>query len=160
MYSTFYTLFEDYNFKQNDCQDINNPNQQCLICWLPSETNNPVKYMKSFSYYVNYCHCNALLHDNCFTTWLQMYSACPICRNKVSIFSLNNSSDTHRVYVVITKLTVIFVSYTSHIVTVVFLSFITYFMFYVTYIFVFSDISTDYDHIMYNTAKRDWLEHL
>ena len=144
MYGTLYKSSEDYDYDYNviHYDAIDEPAKQCLICWLPSDKHTPVKYMKTISYYLSNCQCNALLHEKCLTTWLQMNLSCPICRNKVSLFCLNTNNGK---YIIITKLTIIFVSYVSHIFTVVFLSFITYFMIYVIYTIIFSDINIAYN---------------
>lgn len=83
MYGTLYTSSEYY-------EDISpTTNNVCLICWMPSQFNNPVKCIKENSYILSDCQCNALFHNNCLNQWIDKTSSCPICRKFVTINKIN-----------------------------------------------------------------------
>lgn len=95
MYGTLYTSSEYYDYNQynpviiyNNNKENNNNNKEnneCIICWLPSIENTPVKCMKEHIFFVSKCGCNTFFHDTCLIKWLETKSTCPICCRKISI---------------------------------------------------------------------------
>jgi len=77
--------------ESNDCiKNIQEDDYICVICWLPSEKNNKIKYMKDFSNIYYFCDCNVLIHIDCFNEWIikcPNIPSCPICRTKITIFT-------------------------------------------------------------------------
>ena len=77
--------------ESNDCiKNIQEDDYICVICWLPSEKNNKIKYMKDFSNIYYFCDCNVLIHIDCFNEWIikcPTSPSCPICRKKITIFT-------------------------------------------------------------------------
>ena len=80
MYFTTFNHYDDdnyisYNHIYND--------EQCLICWETSTTNNNIYKMQSLLipsiYYAN-CSCNAYFHNDCLLKWVYKTHSCPICR--------------------------------------------------------------------------------
>ena len=87
MYIPSYTSFDESN---DDIQILQEDDNICVICWLPSEKNNKIKYMKDFSNIYYFCDCNVLIHIDCFNEWIikcPNSPSCPICRTKITIFS-------------------------------------------------------------------------
>lgn len=116
MYSILNESSEYYNC--NEYNAINNndiTNKDCIICWLPSTQDSPVKCMKEYSYFISNCKCNAFFHDNCFKTWLKLVSSCPICRTKISINIIENDDK----YIKITTYSVIFLNYAFYILRMI-----------------------------------------
>jgi hypothetical protein len=89
MYIPSYMSFDE---SKDDIQILQEDDNICVICWLPSEKNNKIKYMKDFSNICYFCDCNVLIHIDCFNEWLikcPNSPSCPICRTKITIFSSN-----------------------------------------------------------------------
>jgi hypothetical protein len=91
MYFTTFNHYDDddnndyfsYNHIYND--------EQCLICWETSTTNNNIYKMQSLlipSIYYTNCSCNAYFHNECLLKWVYKTHSCPICRTNF-VFNIN-----------------------------------------------------------------------
>jgi hypothetical protein len=89
------------NFIENKCfklkkvkqHDYANDNDyhyevECFICFMPYEENNPIKMLSEFPYIIQKCKCNTNIHLLCLTNWIHKTQSCPICRTKITYFSL------------------------------------------------------------------------
>jgi hypothetical protein len=91
MYGTLYTSSEYYDkYQYNPIIDYhrlkeNTTNNECIICWIPSTENSPVKCMKEHLFFVSKCDCNTFFHDTCLNKWLKTNSTCPICCTNISV---------------------------------------------------------------------------
>jgi len=91
MYFTTFNHYDDddnndyfsYNHIYND--------EQCLICWETSTTNNNIYKMQSLlipSIYYTNCSCNSYFHNECLLKWVYKTHSCPICRTNF-VFNIN-----------------------------------------------------------------------
>ena len=93
MYIPSYIYSNEY---KDDITPIQDDNNICVICWLPSEKNNKIKHMKDFSNIYYFCDCNVLIHIDCFNEWIitcPTRPSCPICRKQITIFTSNFFTD-------------------------------------------------------------------
>lgn len=116
MYGIIYTSsqYYDNNTQLDPLVELEDSNKECIICWLPSNKDIPVKSMKEYLYFNSNCKCNVYFHDNCFKTWLTKESSCPICRKKISVNINVNIIENEGTYIKITTYTVIFLNYTVY----------------------------------------------
>lgn len=82
---------DKYYDKNTQLDELCISNKECIICWLPSSKDNPVKCMKNYPFYISNCKCNAFFHDSCLEKWFNTQSSCPICRSNISIQHIQNS---------------------------------------------------------------------
>ena len=81
----YFTTFNHDDILYND---TNNTNDECLICWEPSTTNNNIIKMQSListSLISTSCRCNGLFHYNCLFKWIKQTNTCPICHTIIEI---------------------------------------------------------------------------
>ena len=85
------------NFIENKCFKLKKVKQidydyhyevECFICFMPYEQNNPIKMLSEFPYIIQKCKCNTNIHLLCLTNWIRKTQSCPICRTKITYFSL------------------------------------------------------------------------
>jgi len=89
MYYFLYTSSEYYdkNIILKELTELpkENNNDKCLICWLPSTNNNPIKSIKEFPQFITTCYCKPLLHNSCLNNWIINTPSCPICRKAITV---------------------------------------------------------------------------
>ena len=81
----YFTTFNHDDILYND---TNNTNDECLICWEPSTTNNNIIKMQSListSLISTSCRCNGLFHYNCLFKWIKQTNTCPICHTIIEL---------------------------------------------------------------------------
>jgi len=111
----YFSVFpsSEYNFNEEiniDNKLTNEEDDICLICWLPSEEKNDIKYLSDFSHIKPKCNCKPKLHLICINDWLQNSQSCPICRKKMNIIILttNNKNFLSNCYIICISFTVHF----------------------------------------------------
>lgn len=142
MYDIIYTSSKYYDNNSQlgelyELYQLDESNKECIICWLPSSKDTPVKCMKEYSFYVSNCKCNVFFHDTCLNKWLKTYSSCPICRKKICINIIENDG----MYIKITTYTVIFVNYTFYVLKMLSLFSMINLFFVVFYTIIFFDFT-------------------
>jgi hypothetical protein len=80
--------FNDEIICKNNNEDIID-DDICLICWMPSETNNSIMILSDFSHIVMLCKCKSKFHSDCLNIWIAKSHSCPICRKKIKIKNIN-----------------------------------------------------------------------
>ena len=96
MYGIIYTSSQYYDNNTqldelDELDELNESNKECIICWLPSSKDTPVKCVKDNSFYVSNCKCNAFFHDICLQKWLNNRSSCPNCRSNIHVKHIENN---------------------------------------------------------------------
>ena len=80
-----YLSFKYYYDDQVVCDiNIDKENDICFICWIPSSTNNKIKYLSDFGNIRKECKCNPKLHSQCLEDWIKHTLTCPICRKTLT----------------------------------------------------------------------------
>ena len=84
-----YTMLHNFiqNLIENKCFKLkkvthNDCEEDCFICFMPYEKNNPIKMLSEFSHIIQKCKCNAKIHLLCLNIWIKQTQSCPICRTK------------------------------------------------------------------------------
>ena len=84
MYLSTFPLSE-YCFNDDIVVENNDEDYVCLICWMPSETNNSITILSEFSHIITLCKCKSKFHSDCLNIWIAKSHSCPICRKKIRI---------------------------------------------------------------------------
>jgi len=84
-----YTILHNFiqNLIENKCFKLkkvthNDCEEDCFICFMPYEKNNPIKMLSEFSHIIQKCKCDARIHLLCLNNWIQQKQSCPICTTK------------------------------------------------------------------------------
>jgi len=87
MYFSTFNHYDDNDIIYDANHNIIYNDEQCLICWDKTTTNNNVYKMQSLfsSMYSTSCTCNGYFHENCLLKWIYKTNSCPICRIKLEI---------------------------------------------------------------------------
>ena len=88
MYFTTFNHYDDNDIIYDNNYNIIYCDEQCLICWDKTTTNNNVYKMQSLfssSMYYTSCTCNGYFHNTCLMKWINKTNSCPICRVKLEI---------------------------------------------------------------------------
>ena len=88
MYLSTFPLSE-YCFNDDIVVENNEDYDICLICWMPSETNNSITILSEFSHIVTLCKCKSKFHSVCVNNWISKSHSCPICRKIITIKNMN-----------------------------------------------------------------------
>jgi hypothetical protein len=91
MYLSTFPLSEYCFNDEIICQ--NNDDNICLICWMPSETNNSITILSEFSHIITLCKCKSKFHLICLNGWIAKSHSCPICRKKIKIKNINKQNE-------------------------------------------------------------------
>ena len=129
MFSLF--ISNEYYF-YNDANELLIEKDICLICWLPSETNNVIKRLSDFSHINITCKCKPMLHQLCINDWISKNPSCPICRTPI-VYS--NQAYYHK-----------FIKYNTYLIKIIFYMNLLYFIYvflYNIYMFTFFEQCTD-----------------
>jgi hypothetical protein len=78
IFSTSSSHYFDEHYKEE--QNIDNI---CIICWLTPEYNNNTVFLQDIYHISTTCNCNPYIHLNCFNSWIDISSSCPICRKEI-----------------------------------------------------------------------------
>ena len=119
----YFSVFPSSEYYSNDSnEDINdkltnNEEDLCLICWLPSQENNEIKYLSQFIHIKQKCNCKPKLHLICINDWIKNSQSCPICRKKMNIVILtaNTSNLKFSCYIICISYTVYFLRFLFYI---------------------------------------------
>ena len=90
-----YTMLQNFiqNFIENKCfhiKKVTHNNDECFICFMPYEQNNPIKMLSEFSHISLKCKCNTNIHLLCLNNWIYKTHSCPICRTTcISLQEIN-----------------------------------------------------------------------
>lgn len=94
MYFSVFPSSEYMSDEEINCQKNKDNEEICLICWMPSETNNDIKCLSDYSYIIKICDCKPKIHSSCLNNWIQKNPSCPICRKQITIqICYNNTND-------------------------------------------------------------------
>jgi hypothetical protein len=88
MYFTTFNHYGDNDIIYDNDHNIIYNDEQCLICWDKSATNNNIYKMQTLLYssmYYTTCSCNGFFHNRCLMKWIYKTHSCPICRIKFDI---------------------------------------------------------------------------
>jgi len=128
----------DNKMEDNKMEDI------CLICWMPSETNNNIKYLNEHQYIYKVCECNPKFHSNCLQEWIKTKASCPICRKHL-IIEIATTEEDNTLHIIYIYCYVNFLDYTVKLFKLCcYLLFFYIFYFYVHNFYLF------YDEIQHN----------
>ena len=92
MYLSTFPLSE-YCFNDDIVVENNDEDYVCLICWMPSETNNSITILSEFSHIITLCKCKSKFHSDCLNVWIAKSHSCPICRKKIRIKNINRQNE-------------------------------------------------------------------
>jgi hypothetical protein len=70
-------------------EDTINEQDVCLICLIPSETNNQITILSEFSHIITLCKCKSKFHSSCLNVWIDKSHSCPICRKNITTANIN-----------------------------------------------------------------------
>jgi hypothetical protein len=92
-------VLEEYEIDYHKHENIHNETEDiCLICWMPSETNNNIKYLSEHQYIYKICDCNPKFHSNCLQEWIKTKASCPICRKHLIIEIATDNDETINIF--------------------------------------------------------------
>jgi hypothetical protein len=127
-------ISNEYYF-YNDTNELLIEKDICLICWLPTETDNVIKRLSDFAHINITCKCKPMIHQLCINDWISKNPSCPICRTPIFYSNQNYLTYYHK-----------FIKYNTYLIKIIFYMNLLYFIYvflYNIYIFTFFEQCTD-----------------
>jgi len=112
MYFSTFSSSEYYSDEDTNDTNINDENDTCIICWLPSNEKNVIKTLTDFTTITTTCNCNPKLHILCLDDWIQKSSSCPscpICRKTIHIHLQHITNNSVKTFTCI----IVFINFTT-----------------------------------------------